>query len=497
MPTRGNAVPNVALYNLRDAAGWSQQELADHLNEIAREYGEVGAIDGNHISRWERGVVSRPRPAHQRMLARVLGASIDDLGFRRPRSVATTASATAPDRLDVTPLAQPIVQIDEQVVTSQHAWVNERNRLNAARIPLAHAAARLYDTRLRLPATGLLFNDGWIPPQPLPIGDVALTLDQSAPGPTMAGFDAVSQHVRPLATAATRYSRYTQALHDLQPPRLLENRLSYRLTSLATAQHDATAMTFGLTTYFEMADVCDAVAHESAIFSNGSTGRNQLHLPAQKLTLRKWIGDPFDLQRRSVLPSTNTLTIRADSDEATFLLHRRDAASVAIAGDALHVMPAGVFQPSSVFPSAIRTDFSLTRNIMREFSEEFLRSPEHNGDGLPANYTVEPLRSLGEAIQDGRCRIYYLGTALDALTLAGEILTVAVFEPDTYDRLFANMPLVNDEGTVVTVGEHNPRPALPFTRSTVQQLLDDYRLLPGGAGCLRLAWEHRRTIGQI
>ena len=39
-----------------------------------------------------------------------------------------------------------------------------------------------------------------------------------------------------------------------------------------------------------------------------------------------------------------------------------------------HVVPAGVFQPSGIAPWNIAGDFDLWRNVLREFSEELLRS---------------------------------------------------------------------------------------------------------------------------
>ena len=198
--------------------------------------------------------------------------------------------------------------------------------------------------------------------------------------------------------------------------------------------------------------------------------------------------------RRAVLPSINTLTIRNSSDGPTFVLHQRSSEDVAVAAGMLHVMPAGVFQPSSIEPGAQAADFDLWRNIMREFSEEFLGNPEHDGDSAPARYDQEPLASLDRAYRAGDIRIYLLGVALDALTLWGELLTVAVIEAPVYDALFGSMVDRNDEGTVVRTGQARPTPQLPFTEHVVMDLLDGGRLAPAAAGCLGGAWRHRRKV---
>nr|AGS49729.1 transcriptional regulator, XRE family [uncultured bacterium esnapd14] len=78
----------------------------------------------------------------------------------------------------------------------------------------------------------------------------------------------------------------------------------------------------------------------------------------------------------------------------------RDAADVATSGGVIGVMPAGVFQPSIVRPGDHAADFDLWRNIMREYSEEFLGNPEHDGDGPGADYPAEPLRTIARICRE-------------------------------------------------------------------------------------------------
>jgi hypothetical protein len=144
-------------------------------------------------------------------------------------------------------------------------------------------------------------------------------------------------------------------------------------------------------------DIFEAVAHEMAyahLDDHGSICPGQPTL--RDLPFRKLIGDPFSFTRRPILPSISTLTVRRDNDDASFVLHRRDPRSVAVAGGMLQVIPSGVFQPSSVMPAAVEADFDLWRNIMREYSEELLGNPEHDGDGQPLRYDEEPFGLLDE-----------------------------------------------------------------------------------------------------
>ncbi len=53
----------------------------------------------------------------------------------------------------------------------------------------------------------------------------------------------------------------------------------------------------------------------------------------------------------------------------------------------MHLLPAGIFQPSSVMPDCLARDFSLWRNIQREYAEELLgHEEEYDGTGCP----IEP-----------------------------------------------------------------------------------------------------------
>jgi hypothetical protein len=136
--------------------------------------------------------------------------------------------------------------------------------------------------------------------------------------------------------------------------------------------------------------------------------------------LRALVGDPFDLQRRYVVPAIETLTLRRNREtgEATFLLHWRDPAKVATAAGIYGLIPAGEFQPSTVATHDRENDFSLWRSMVREYSEEILGDPERDGSsGEPLVYEDWPLfREVERAREAGRVTPYCLGIGLDTLT---------------------------------------------------------------------------------
>jgi hypothetical protein len=153
----------------------------------------------------------------------------------------------------------------------------------------------------------------------------------------------------------------------------------------------------------------------------------------------------------------------------------------------VHLLPAGIFQPSSVLPGSIAADFSIWRNIQREYSEELLGSAEHDGSGRPIDYAgSEPFLTMDHALSNGRIRVHCLGFTLDALTLCADLLTVAVFDPELYDCLFCDSVSTNDEGSI-------PVRALPFEWHTIDRLQKE-NLLPGAAAAVHLAWHYRKEI---
>src|SRR6185312_6683362 len=145
---------------------------------------------------------------------------------------------------------------------------------------------------------------------------------------------------------------------------------------------------------------------------------------------RKAIGDPRDLSRRPSGVAVATLTIRRQAPgEASFLLHWRDPERVAHGGGLYQVMPVGVFQPADHNPASVRSDLSLWRCMAREFSEELLgTSEEYAGLGSPIDYDRWPFyRDLCAARDAEQLRVYCLGLGADPLSLAVDVLTVAVF----------------------------------------------------------------------
>jgi hypothetical protein len=371
-------------------------------------------------------------------------------------------------------------------------WRLVRRTLNRHRDELTRAAADLYWDPVRIAGTTCITRSDWMPAEPVPLDSIELEWLSDAAPPKIVGSEPSSAPYRPHGPTGERYGRYSQAIRALASPALFENRVSYRLLDLGWTSSGG-RMSYGYTTYFDMVDVCEPLAHEIAagwLQRHESGGRVGL----DDLPYRHHVGDLFDLARRPVLPSINTLTVRRSIAGDSFFLHRRGSGRVTLAAGLSHVIPAGVFQPSGIAPWNMAGDFDLWRNILREMSEEFLGNPEHDGSsGAPIDYDAQdPFRTLNEGVRSGAVRRWCLGVGLDPLAPAGEILTVVTIDADVFDSAFAGMVSTNAEGDII--------PSEPgivgaaWTLPNIQRVMREEPLACAAAACIGLTWKHRGLI---
>ncbi|MCP2334763.1 hypothetical protein [Actinomadura rupiterrae] len=325
-------------------------------------------------------------------------------------------------------------------------WKRTRERLNDDRYGFGLAAAALYPDVPRVADTTLLARPGWIPDEPVPLSAVRTRWE---PVPE-----------RPAVTAPTEglpdgFTSYADAMAALARPRVFEDRPAYRLLAV-----DGPTLTFGPARYFDAVNVGEAVAHELAAAVPG-------------LPVRTRVGDPTDLARRPALVAIATLTVTVSG---RYVLHWRDPAKVAHAGGLHQVMPVGMFQPLTGRNVELDPWFTM----VREYSEELLGASEEYGGGF--DQEAWPFhRRMTAALEGGELRASFLGLGADPLTLALDVLTVAVFEDEAFDALFGErLVRENEEGRV----------RMAKFDGTVPEPMQ-----PAGAALLKLAWRHRRALG--
>jgi hypothetical protein len=384
----------------------------------------------------------------------------------------------------------------DDVRRSQEQWRAVRGFLNARRHELALTAQHLYPAARRVAGTPLLARPGWLPQAPVELDKVMLSWQDDAP--TAAGGRAPEPvGVLPLRDAGNRFGSYADALAELNRPGIFEDRFCYRLLD-AQAMPAGAQLGFGPGRYFDLVNTCEAVAHEYAAAALARGGAAPPSAPAE-LPLRSLIGDPTDLRRRPVMVATCTLVLRADRDtgQAAMLLHWRDAARVASGGGLYQVAPVGVFQPSHDASWNRGNDFDLWRSISRELSEELLGGDEdYHSDLAPIDYERWPLHAeLTKARTAGALRLYWLGLGVDPLTLAADMLTVAVFEAELFDAVFSGLVSANDEGRMVTGPRSATAPAgVAFIEENIERFTVAEPMQAAGAALLRIAWANRAEL---
>ncbi len=390
----------------------------------------------------------------------------------------------------------------DAVRRSQQHWLQVRGFLNRRRHELSRAAQDLYPRSWRVAGTPLLARPEWLPATPVPLDQVVLSWHPGWPARGIDGSGPETAAVRPLREGASRFGGYAAALGALSRPGLYEDRACYRLLEAAAAPGTAN-LGFGEGRYFEVINTCEAVAHEYAAATQARDDQaagGPARPPAlDELPLRSLIGDPTDLGRRPVMAAIAVLVLRADraSGEAAMILHWRDPAQVATGGGLYQVAPVGVFQPSHDAAWNRANDFSLWRSIVRELAEELLGgSEDYHSDAAPIDYQRWPLHAaLAEARRAGRLRVFWLGLGTDPLTLAADMMTVAVFDPDLFDATFAGLVPGNDEGRVITGdGAAGVAAGVPFQAANVERFGGTEPMQAAGAALLRLAWQHRDTL---
>ncbi|MGH3693435.1 MAG: helix-turn-helix domain-containing protein [Pseudonocardiaceae bacterium] len=467
-PPDGSDVGQIICW-YRTREGLTQQEAAARLNTTQ-----------SRVSKLEKGTQALRDVAELRHIARTLGIPPERLGVLPDHSA------------DARPSATHASERPGPVRDSQERWREVRRQLNAHRALLGDLAGELYPAQQRIPGTSALTTASWMPEAPVELADIELAWRAEAPTPTLLGKNPASAGARPLIASDERYDRYSRALRDLARPRLLDNRVSYRLLDVEWASSRG-VLGFNYTSYFDVLDMCESVAHE---FAQAWLAAGRKRPSLAELPFRRGIADPFDLSVRPVLPGIATLTIRRDPIEGhRMYLHHRDATSVAVGGGMYHVIPAGVFQPAALAPAHQNNDFSLWRNIQREFSEEFLGNSEHDGNSIdPISYDIdEPFASFERARQAGDFRVFACAMVCEPLTLWVNLLTVAVIEAPVFDALFAGMVALNEEGAAVSAEAGRPTVGIPFTAAARERLRTE-PLAPHGRACIELAWQHRHQL---
>ncbi len=476
--------------------GHEARQLRTALRLSVRAFAAHLGIAERTVSKWEKaGQDITPWPDNQALLDTCLAHAPDDAQARFTQLVnddnhSSVAHAEAGRQL----LTRDLPPSDAVVAASQEAWCAVRSHLIRHRTQLAKQAVRLYDPAWQLTHTPALALPSWLPSRPVPIDAVTLEWVPHPPRPAITGHEAELRPMLPLRSPGHAFRQYTSAIRYLSPPSLFENRPSYRLLNVSWEPSGRGKLQFGLATFFDKLDVSEALGHEFAAAMMEGVSPTWPQLP-----FRARLSQPFDLSSRMGCAGIATLTVRRNTTDGlhTFFLLSRDPAKVVANGGHYGVIPAGEFQPSCIAPACMLDDLDLWRNIVREYSEELLGEPEHDGSsGQPLDYECWPFyHALQGAREAGQLRAHVLGVVLHALGLNPAIMTAVVIDDVVFDDLFRDLVTVNAEGRVITSLDNDQSVyGLPFTEAIVRQFLDREPLGGTSAACLALAWRHRESL---
>jgi hypothetical protein len=410
--------------------------------------------------------------------------------------------------------------LNKRVTNSQNEYKKTRDFISASQIDLIKPAFEYYkkndeafypiecmigDTVVTVE---ILTEKGWIPDNPLLLGNVHTKPNGIAEKEESAILDFQeviknAQYLWPYKTRLGKFSAYHEVMEQIDKPELFENRDTFIVEKIEPSP--SYTLTFRMGKYFKHLDIGEALTYElaKAISKEGSKRIDEINIDDRKikrlLKFRKLVGNPANFANRCSAAGINTLTIFHADSEPKFIMHHRGAGKVALERNMFNVVPAGEFQPavssgvvrgSELWVRITNRDFEMWRNVIRECDEELQGSSEILDSEDYSKYP--PFNKLNDRREKGDVIPYYLGFALDPLSLKPEILMVCIYKGKSFEEIFDKLSLTNAEGTLF-LGRNNV--GIVFDEKHVREFLTDRPTLPAGKACLALAWKNRKALG--
>lgn len=228
--------------------------------------------------------------------------------------------------------------------------------------------------------------------------------------------------------------------------------------------------------------------------ANHMMSHKGISIHAASLPTRKKISsDIFDFENRFAGIGINSLTIlknildeKGGSSRSTQILMHARTREVAEGTGAIHVVPAGSYQPQEISYDKTRSqekfdahNRDLTNTILREFEEEIWGAREFD-ELYNANLVTNYLKKDKE--------VYYLGLGIEPFNTKIEVLSVMVIDytenTETDLQAFKNSIVKQYEGTIemhklteeiILQFEKNPRatPACQQIMKIIRTLMQD------------------------
>lgn len=161
------------------------------------------------------------------------------------------------------------------------------------------------------------------------------------------------------------------------------------------------------------------------------------------LPVRRWAHeraaeqDPvLDGTGRSAAVSVATVILAARADGGYGVLLTPRSGEVATHRLFNHVAPSGIFAPLDLDMTPLQDEFSVRRNLLREYLEELYSIEEYEIGSKPIHsIETEPeVMRLRALIDSGSANLYYTGVSVNLLTLRPEICTLLLVRDPAWLR---------------------------------------------------------------
>lgn len=316
----------------------------------------------------------------------------------------------------------------------------------------------------------------------------------------IACFNKQSRSLLPEGENGRQFDSYHDAIKRIENPPISKfvNRPCFRLLKI-DAEQASFNLRFGKAQYFDYLDTGEVLGHEliDRIALYGQSGT--IPKPSEwELSLRSTLGKWQNVGSRISIAGINNLTIIRERENATFLLMRRGQ-DLASANGAIHVIPAGEFQPISIPSGNEINQCTIWQTLFREFSEEILLSREAKFAevSIKTLASIEPINMLRQMANDSEWITWFLGIGIDPINLKLEMLTVTVINKPSlrellnYSKLQSSLPQSNEEGALLL---RKGGWGDDLTKENLMKHAFSDHILPAGAACLSLTAKHLDKI---
>lgn len=318
------------------------------------------------------------------------------------------------------------------------------------------------------PGIPLVAKREWVPSKLLPVHEIQLELRSRSP-----------EDKPSFPTFTDQYPRFSE-FKSAQGERLSDDRI-YRLIDVQ-AVGDVLTFVCDDTHYDWVLDHQELFAYETAK-RYVDTDRQPPNLDGSSLPIRGPASNAFNFPTRECAWSTNTITVITNHPKHPdhFYIHNRNSPALAEGKNTVSIAPAGTFQPFGV--QEWEEDFSLEKNIIREFLEELLDRSEYQKMVFSNEYIEgsDEANAVWHAYRDGLIKIHFLGFGLDPLTLKGGFLSAMVIDWEKCQHIFQNDFTFNWEGSFERK---------EFSKAALQEVATLPNVLPFGAACCLRAIKH-------